>query len=207
MFQKFEQLSRIKKIGIGLLVGLALVTVVGANNPQKQTNLHASNAAQKSAVLGEHTSKPQQKTPIITKRTVTETSAIPFTATTVSSNSLAAGISKVTTIGTDGILTSTYVITYRDGVQISKDLIAQETTTQPVAQVTTVGTYVAPGPAPQVTCPNGTYINLAGNTVCNPYQSTSPPSGATAECQDGTYSFSQSHSGTCSHHGGVSVWL
>src|SRR5439155_18767336 len=34
-----------------------------------------------------------------------------------------------------------------------------------------------------------------------------PPPGATARCVDGTYSFSQHHSGTCSHHGGVAVWL
>ena len=32
------------------------------------------------------------------------------------------------------------------------------------------------------------------------------PTGATAKCVDGTYSYSQTHSGTCSHHGGVSVW-
>ena len=35
----------------------------------------------------------------------------------------------------------------------------------------------------------------------------SPPPGATAQCRDGTYSYSQHHSGTCSHHGGVAVWL
>jgi hypothetical protein len=34
-----------------------------------------------------------------------------------------------------------------------------------------------------------------------------PPPGATALCRDGTYSFSQHHSGTCSHHGGVATWL
>jgi hypothetical protein len=33
------------------------------------------------------------------------------------------------------------------------------------------------------------------------------PPGATARCRDGSYSFSQHHQGTCSHHGGVSVWL
>jgi len=33
------------------------------------------------------------------------------------------------------------------------------------------------------------------------------PPGATARCRDGTYSFSQHRSGTCSHHGGVAVWL
>jgi Protein of unknown function (DUF3761) len=33
------------------------------------------------------------------------------------------------------------------------------------------------------------------------------PPGATARCRDGTYSFSQHHQGTCSHHGGVAAWL
>ena len=33
------------------------------------------------------------------------------------------------------------------------------------------------------------------------------PPGATARCRDGTYSFSRHHQGTCSHHGGVAVWL
>jgi hypothetical protein len=33
------------------------------------------------------------------------------------------------------------------------------------------------------------------------------PKDATAICNDGTYSYSQSRSGTCSHHGGVKEWL
>jgi hypothetical protein len=32
------------------------------------------------------------------------------------------------------------------------------------------------------------------------------PYGASAQCSDGTYSFSAHRRGTCSHHGGVSVW-
>lgn len=59
----------------------------------------------------------------------------------------------------------------------------------------------------QATCPNGTYENSAGNIVCKPYASPTQPSGATAQCEDGTYSFSESRSGTCSHHGGVARWL
>jgi hypothetical protein len=56
-------------------------------------------------------------------------------------------------------------------------------------------------------CTNGTYVNAAGNTVCKPVESSTQPAGATAECEDGTYSFSESRSGTCSHHGGVRTWL
>ncbi|MEU8824374.1 DUF3761 domain-containing protein [Streptomyces sp. NPDC048636] len=33
------------------------------------------------------------------------------------------------------------------------------------------------------------------------------PTGATARCDDGTYSYSAHPRGTCSHHGGVAVWL
>jgi Protein of unknown function (DUF3761) len=37
--------------------------------------------------------------------------------------------------------------------------------------------------------------------------SNTDPTGATAKCKDGTYSKSQHHTGTCSHHGGVAQWL
>jgi hypothetical protein len=39
-----------------------------------------------------------------------------------------------------------------------------------------------------------------------PLRSRVPP-GASARCADGTYSFSASRRGTCSHHGGVAEWL
>lgn len=32
------------------------------------------------------------------------------------------------------------------------------------------------------------------------------PEGATAKCKDGTYSHAKTHSGACSHHGGVAEW-
>ncbi len=55
--------------------------------------------------------------------------------------------------------------------------------------------------------PNGTYENVDGEQVPRPYTAPSAPAGATAKCRDGTYSFSQHRSGTCSHHGGVAQWL
>lgn len=54
---------------------------------------------------------------------------------------------------------------------------------------------------------NGTYVNSEGQTVRRPENCASPPKGATAQCRDGTYSFSQNKRGTCSHHGGVARWL
>jgi hypothetical protein len=56
---------------------------------------------------------------------------------------------------------------------------------------------------------HGHYVNKSGKTVHSPAHSKSDavPPGATAQCGDGSYSFSQSHRGTCSHHGGVAQWL
>lgn len=51
------------------------------------------------------------------------------------------------------------------------------------------------------------YTNSYGNTVQSPTRYKKVPAGATALCRDGSYSFSQSRRGTCSHHGGVAKWL
>jgi hypothetical protein len=59
----------------------------------------------------------------------------------------------------------------------------------------------------QADCPNGTYTNSDGDDVCRPYATNTPPAGATAQCRDGTYSFSEHRQGTCSGHGGVDHWM
>ena len=70
-----------------------------------------------------------------------------------------------------------------------------------------------PQPAPQQQqskpkCTDtGTYANSKGETVKRPENCSEAPQGATAQCRDGSYSFSRSRRGTCSHHGGVANWL
>jgi hypothetical protein len=51
-----------------------------------------------------------------------------------------------------------------------------------------------------------TYTNSSGHQVHRPMRATSPPAGWTAQCRDGSYSFSEHHRGTCSRHGGVASW-
>lgn len=51
------------------------------------------------------------------------------------------------------------------------------------------------------------YTNSQGERVQSPTKYDKVPEGATALCRDGTYSFSRSRRGTCSHHGGVKRWL
>lgn len=51
------------------------------------------------------------------------------------------------------------------------------------------------------------YINVEGIRVPSPRYSRRAPAGASAQCGDGTYSFSRNRRGTCSRHGGVARWL
>lgn len=58
----------------------------------------------------------------------------------------------------------------------------------------------------------GLFTSKSTSTTPAPIRtlSSSPSSyrkaGPTALCRDGSYSYSASRRGTCSHHGGVSVW-
>jgi hypothetical protein len=101
------------------------------------------------------------------------------------------------------------------------------TTTTTALAITTTSTTAAPVTTVPATTPTTTattrpktsttkasssssgngYTNVDGNHVPSPVAAPSAPAGATAQCGDGTYSFSQNHSGTCSHHGGVAHWL
>lgn len=56
---------------------------------------------------------------------------------------------------------------------------------------------------------HGHYRNKAGQEVHSPSQTKDGkvPAGASAQCRDGSYSFSKSPRGTCSGHGGVANWL
>jgi hypothetical protein len=56
---------------------------------------------------------------------------------------------------------------------------------------------------------HGYYLNKTGQSVHQPAHSLDGevPTGASARCRDGNYSFSQHSSGTCSGHGGVDDWL
>jgi len=55
----------------------------------------------------------------------------------------------------------------------------------------------------------GDYTNSDGQEIHRPAHTKSgnAPDGASAQCRDGTYSFSAHRRGTCSRHGGVAEWL
>ena len=55
----------------------------------------------------------------------------------------------------------------------------------------------------------GRYRNIDGVAVHVPAHTDNgaAPAGASAQCRDGSWSFSLHHRGTCSRHGGVARWM
>ena len=127
--------------------------------------------------------------PVTTEKTETTTVAIPFTSTSENDPNLAQGQTTIKQAGVNGSKEVKIKITLVDGSETKREPLPDVITLQPVPQITSVGTYVAPAPAPAPT----------------PAPSSNPQ-GATARCNDGTYSYSANRSGTCSHHGGVAEW-
>lgn len=74
---------------------------------------------------------------------------------------------------------------------------------QPDCAQSTSAPSPTPSPAPSPT-PTPTPTPLPSGTCLAP---SGAPSGATAVCNDNTFSSSQNRSGTCSSHGGVSCWI
>jgi hypothetical protein len=196
----FRGLSMTGKVTSVAVAALLSFGVMGAAAQQGSTppSAPAANTTQSQAPAP----------PKVETKAVTTTEAIPFTSSTIQDDTLAQGTTQTGTSGVNGILTHTFQVTYTDGVETARSAPVDTVTTPAVNEVLVVGTK-APAPVytPAPNCPNSTYVNSAGNVVCSPYESNSAPAGASAQCSDGTYSFSQSRSGTCSHHGGVAVWL
>jgi len=82
--------------------------------------------------------------PVLTTKTTTTTSPIDYTSSTVPDPTLAKGTTSVHTKGVNGVSTTTWLISYSNGVQTSKKQISIVTTTAPINEVINQGTRVTP---------------------------------------------------------------
>lgn len=75
----------------------------------------------------------------IEKTTAIEEEAVPYSVVTEADANLAEGVEQVIQEGQDGVLTKTYTITTRDGVEESRELVSEVVTVQPVNKIVKVG--------------------------------------------------------------------
>src|ERR1700733_8762208 len=139
-----------KKLGLGLTGLVIAAALIGAHGNKPAQTLDTTNTASKAQVQSATTK------PVVTHKTVNTTESVAFSSTTANDASLAKGTTKVTVAGVNGVRTHTYDVTYTDGTETARTETSSSITQAPVNQVTAIGTYVAP--APQPSCPNGTYV-------------------------------------------------
>lgn len=203
----------LKKVIISCGVVTALMGGIAVANQQ---DTHQPSYTESTRITEEHGDQEElqldigsdivQDQPAIEIKTETKTSSIPFETQYTEDNTVAQGETRLVQDGINGVETIFYSVTYTDGVETAREVTKTETTKPSTPRIIARGTHVAPQASTAPNCTSGTYVNSAGDTVCRPVQSETRPAGATARCGDGSYSYSQSRRGTCSHHGGVAQW-
>lgn len=90
------------------------------------------------------TEKPTEQEEVVTERTVTETKKeiIPFETKTVNDDTVEYGKTVVKTEGVNGEKTYTYDVTYEGEKEISRKLVKEEITKQPVTKIIANGTKI-----------------------------------------------------------------
>lgn len=172
--------------GFTLFVTCGLI--ISATEPAdiKQARLTREKAQKESSLIQgqkNQANEVKQVTPKIETKEVEEKQPIVFTKERKEDSSLPSSKTSVTQAGKNGEKTIYYEVTYSDGKETSRVFKREVVTAEPVAEITTVGTYVAP---------------------TQTQQSTGARTGAI--CRDGTRS-AATGSGACSQHDGVARWL
>lgn len=195
-----KALSIGKKIALGALGLFAFIGFTGSlqSGNQNQQPLNVPSSSNQAQVIKTNRYDEADNVRVKTEKVAEE---ISYQATTENDATLEIGKSVVSVQGVAGVREITYEVSYSNGLEIGRKEVSSAVVKQPINQITKVGTKQKP--ASGSVCSGG-YINSSGNCVKSP---GSNPAGATARCRDGTYSYSQSRRGTCSHHGGVAEWL
>jgi len=140
-----KPLSRFKILLVGILA--VAVTMIGFGPVLAATEPDSEKAARTAQETTKSPTDPikETSTPVVKEETKIE--AVAFDSVEQESSSLAKGEKKITTEGENGEKTIYYQVTYVDGKETARTTTKEEVTKEPITQVTSVGTYVAPAPA------------------------------------------------------------
>ncbi len=166
-----------EKLSIGKKVVYSAIALVTATSIAGATSHHSPQKDITNYTQPITQAAPHAPLPKLEVKTVTEKQVVGFETKTINDENLFQGETAVRQEGQLGEKVLEYEIKYSDGTETSRRLLSENIAIQPIAKIIANGTKAA------------------------------IPYGASALCSDGTYSFSQHRSGTCSHHGGVAQWL
>ena len=160
-----------RPIMVGLLASVVLVLGVGCGSVDP-TELTSSKSS----------ATPTPKTTYKDEPVLTE---LPFGAVTVDDPNSLVGTSTPTVAGAPGVQTTTYRVTYVDGVETAREVMSQVTTTAPIDAVTAIGSKPIPVAAPAPVAPAPAPVAAAGG--CDPnYSGQCVPIASDVDCAGGS---------------------
>ena len=123
-------------------------------------------------------------TPEITYKNEPVLAQLPFAAVTVDDPNATVGTTTPTVAGVPGVETTTYRVTYVDGVETARDVLSQVVTTAPIDAVTAVGSKPVPVP---VAKPAPAPAPVAAGGGCDPnYSGQCVPIASDVDCAGGS---------------------
>lgn len=178
-----------RKIASILLVGVSLFTILVATNSSTHDSQTTPKVSSPSSSLTSQLSKQNTL-----KKITCENHQVRYKTTYLNASWLNKGTYQTLISGVNG---KTRVCTDNLG-----NVVSSTVKVSPHPAVIYKGTYITSNSY-------SGYYNVDGNYVPSPNFSGNAINGysPTAVCRDGSYSYSQHASGTCSYHGGVSYWL
>ncbi|SIR61420.1 G5 domain-containing protein [Microbacterium sp. RURRCA19A] len=146
--------------------GIGAAASSGAPAPTSTAIVAGSTASVPPTMKSEPTAtSTPTRTPVTVLREETVTAPIPFEKISIEDGTIPRGESRITTAGSDGEKTSVFRITTVDGVETARDLVSESVTREPVREVTSAGTYVAPPPAEAPSSSDGCHPSYADACV------------------------------------------
>jgi hypothetical protein len=183
-----------------LFVVFSVSAAISTNIRQGSQNVIPNPATQVITSDESLTKKAPEPATLVTDLVLNET--LPFETVNQIDSVLPKGRTIVKQYGFNGTKSVTYRVTYKDSTEVGREKVSERVVTPAKNKIVLIGSYVFPTFKPS-NITGGGYINTYGNYIPSPGTSSA---GASAKCSDGTYSYSQSRRGTCSYHGGVSIW-
>ena len=142
-----------------------------------------SSAPRPFADAGESTPTPE-RTPITSVREEVLTEALPFQEVTVDDPAMNRGETAVRSEGANGERQLTYRVTLVDGEEVSRELIGDGVSVEPVDRVIAVGTYDPPPPPPAQ--PEPAPLAQAGAGCDSNYADACVPVASDVDCAGGS---------------------
>lgn len=182
---------RSRMSGVVALGMAALLVTGGGIASANGGGTSTASEAQNFAAVATSTPKPSPTPTPTTFETATEEVPVPFEAATVDDPQLDQGATALVSPGVNGVKVITYRVTMVDGVEVSREVVSEAVSVQPVDEVTAIGSkapapVAVPAPAPAPVPAPVPLVQQGGGGCDSNYTGACVPISSDVDCAGGS---------------------